>query len=381
MTPCPGNHAANSLSTINQTRDIRSVEVNSIVAMIIWVIECVANLNISLVALCPIDRLTKLSIIIAWYYVIIPFTFLINTSYNKERIVENGWKMVLRSPFVKIHYYFSQPTSFELTKRLGKGPKTEKENVAIGKNKTIKTSKVKSTFKVSPSIENSDIKNEERVFIISNKQLDKVQSKAESVLEVEDLEVAPSTSMNKNNIVSQSQLNRLHANSSSSDSEPKNYTKSYRLKIGEDILRIMVEHTNDENSYLHYFHQLLEFEDMLKNTPLDQINDFEITPILTHHNRNVSKVKNSISQIRQSEKTKTRKTSHSSMNESFARESQITALNENNDRTFLLEIKNQLRCDTLKNFEVYCEDETKYDIFLKLLIDVEEEIIERVERQ
>ena len=69
------------------------------------------------------------------------------------------------------------------------------------------------------------------------------------------------------------------------------------------------------------------------------------------------------------------------MNESFARESQITALNENNDRTFLLEIKNQLRCDTLKNFEVYCEDETKYDIFLKLLIDVEEEIIERVERQ
>ena len=196
MTPCPDNRAANSLSTVNQNRNIRSFEVNSKVAMIVWVIECVANLNIVIVDLCPVDALTKLSITIAWYYVIIPLTFLINTSNNKDRIAENGWKLVLLNPFLKIHSYFSQPTLFELNPRLEKGPNDEDENVAIDKNKTIKTSKVNSTFKASPDFKNSDIKNEERLFIISNKKLDNVQIKVNPALEVDDLEVIPSTSMN-----------------------------------------------------------------------------------------------------------------------------------------------------------------------------------------
>ena len=75
MTPHPDKLAANCLSTINQTRNIRSVEVNSTVAMIIWVIECMANLNLLLIDLFPVDGLITLNVVIAWYYVIIPLTF------------------------------------------------------------------------------------------------------------------------------------------------------------------------------------------------------------------------------------------------------------------------------------------------------------------
>ena len=383
MTPHPDNLAANCLSTINQTRNIRSVEVNSTVAMIIWVIECMANLNLLLIDLFPVDGLITLNIVIAWYYVIIPLTFLMNTSYNKDRVVENGWKVVLLNPFVKIRPYFKQPTAFELKRILRKGPKNEKENVLIGQNKTIQPSKeANPVVESSPNSKYSDGKNKERVFIISNKKLDNSKIKVDSVLEVEDIEVIPSTSMNKNNIDPQPQLKRLHAKSSSSDSEPANYTKSHRLQIGENILRHMAEKINEENCYLHYFHQLLEFEDMLKNEPLDPKYEFEITPFPNYNNRNVPKVKSSFSQIQQSEKNKKRrKKLHSWIHESVALEPQIPELSVNNNNTFYLEIKSQLRCDTLKKFELYCEDEEKYDIFLKRLIDVEEEIKERFEGQ
>ena len=342
-----------------------------------------ANLNLLLIDLFPVDGLITLNIVIAWYYVIIPLTFLMNTSYNKDRVVENGWKVVLLNPFVKIRPYFKQPTAFELKRILRKGPKNEKENVLIGQNKTIQPSKeANPVVESSPNSKYSDGKNKERVFIISNKKLDNSKIKVDSVLEVEDIEVIPSTSMNKNNIDPQPQLKRLHAKSSSSDSEPANYTKSHRLQIGENILRHMAEKINEENCYLHYFHQLLEFEDMLKNEPLDPKYEFEITPFPNYNNRNVPKVKSSFSQIQQSGKNKKkRKKSHSLIHESFSGEPQIPALSMNKNSTFYLEIRNQLRYDTLKNFERYCDDEKKYDIFLKMLIDVEEEIKGNVEGQ
>ena len=214
------------------------------------------------------------------------------------------------------------------------------------------------------------------MFIISNKKLDKTERKVDSNLEIEDLDVIPSTSRNKNNSDSQSQLKKLRAKCSSTDSEPEHYTKSYRLKIGESILHNMVKHTNDENSYLHYFYQLLEFENMLKNEPLDQRNEFVIMPLPNFNKRNVCRIKRSTTQIHPSMKIQRQKRLESNKNKHVARGSQISSLNVNNDVTFYWEIKTQLRCDTLKNFEGYCEDEIKYDNFLIRLIEVEEELKE-----
>ena len=121
---------------------------------------------------------------------------------------------------------------------------------------------------------------------------------------------------------------------------------------------------------------------MLKNEPLDQRYEFEIAPFPNDNKRNVPKVKSSVLQKQQSKKNKKRrKKIQSWIHESVALEPQIPELSVNNNNTFYLEIKSQLRCDTLKKFELYCEDEEKYEIFLKRLIDVEEEIKERFEGQ
>ena len=138
----------------------------------------------------------------------------------------------------------------------------------------------------------------------------------------------------------------------------------------------MVKHTNDENSYLHYFYQLLEFENMLKNEPLDQRNQFEIMPLQNFNTRNECKIKRSTTEIYPSKKIQRRKKLDSNKNKQISRGSGISSLNVSNDVTFYWEIKTQLRCDTLKNFEGYCEDEIEYDNFLFRLIEVEEELKE-----
>ena len=304
-----------------------------------------------------------------------------NTSYNKDLILEQGWKTVLLNPFAIVHPCFSKPTLFELKPRLVKVTNGENKNATSERNKTNNPSKANPISKVSHNNNHSNTKNDNRVFIISNKKLDKPEMKVNSDLEVEDLDVIPSTSRNKNNSDSQSQLKKLRAKSSSSDSEPENYTKSYRLKFGESILHNMVKHVKDENSYLHYFYQLLEFEHMLKNEPLDRRKEYEIIPLPNFNKMNVGKIKHSTTEIHQYKKIQRRKKLETNKNQHIARDRKISSLNVKNDGFPWWEIKTQLRCDTLKNFEGYCDDETKYDNFLIRLIEVEEELKESRDRQ
>ena len=164
--------------------------------MTLWAIECVVNLSIGLIAFFNGDGIIMFSIGIVCYYVLIPYTFLMNTSYNKDLILEQGWKTVLLNPFAIVHPCFSKPTLFELKPRLVKVTNGENKNATSERNKTNNPSKANPISKVSHNNNHSNTKNDNRVFIISNKKLDKPEMKVNSDLEVEDLDVIPSTSRN-----------------------------------------------------------------------------------------------------------------------------------------------------------------------------------------
>lgn len=352
--------------------------------MILWIIECVANINLYVMTALQVDNVTKFCIAILCYHIILPYTFLINTSDNKDRIAENGWRAVIFNPFVQAHSYFFKYNTVELAPELGQEIEENNENTKTEKNKTIQSSGLHSVSKSFPHVKENTKENKENVFILSNKIRDKSKMKVDSDLELEDLEAFPSTSKNKNNDTlstsSQPQMKIIHTKSSSSDLEPEIYTKSIRLKIGETILRNMVEQTKtpyNENAYLHYFYQLLEFENLSKNGTLDQRSDFEILPFKNFDQRTVSKIKCSISQADQSNKIQIQKQSENNRNSKTDRDFQISV---SNDNTFNLEIRNQLRCDTLKHYEMYCEDENLYDIFLNMLIEAEEELKDSVNK-
>ena len=99
MRPSPGNLAVNCLSEGIRNRNIRKVETNARVSFVIWILEICANACIIIVWALVYGKTSfgTLTVNMIWYYLILPHTFLMNTSHNKELIVDNGWKTTIRN--------------------------------------------------------------------------------------------------------------------------------------------------------------------------------------------------------------------------------------------------------------------------------------------
>ena len=99
VIPSSNNLAANSLSKDVRNRNIRKVETNARVAFVIWIMEFCANICIIIVWALVYGKTSfgTLTVNMIWYYLILPHTFLMNTSHNKELIVDNGWKTTIRN--------------------------------------------------------------------------------------------------------------------------------------------------------------------------------------------------------------------------------------------------------------------------------------------
>ena len=107
MEPSPDNLAVQCLASDIQVRNARKVQINANVTFIIWILEWLANINCSMIALFFAKDIqffrffghTSVFLLFAlmWYYVILPYTYLMNTSHNKKRIIDDGLVTVLRN--------------------------------------------------------------------------------------------------------------------------------------------------------------------------------------------------------------------------------------------------------------------------------------------
>ena len=87
-----------------QLRNVRKVKVNANIAFVIWIFEWIANASIYLCwALAP--EVTILMAII-WYYIFLPHIFLMNTSHNKDLIIDDGLKTTILNA-CKLPFQFS----------------------------------------------------------------------------------------------------------------------------------------------------------------------------------------------------------------------------------------------------------------------------------
>ena len=93
----PENHAANSLNEETQLRNIRKVQVNAQVTFAIYVLETLA------LALCFVlwfllrKNEISMTLVVISFYVLLPYTFLMNTDYNKNLITEHGFLNTIRN--------------------------------------------------------------------------------------------------------------------------------------------------------------------------------------------------------------------------------------------------------------------------------------------
>ena len=93
------------LSKEIQQRNIRKVRINAQITFVIYVLELVGSyaiflLWILLTSFVPVfhegyNVVQTLSIL--WYHVILPYTLLMNTSHNKDLVIDDGWETTIRN--------------------------------------------------------------------------------------------------------------------------------------------------------------------------------------------------------------------------------------------------------------------------------------------
>ena len=91
------NVAANSLQYCMQQRNLRKVEVNAKITFIIWLLEIFSIIVVAVVGLIAGMKEIASVLYMLFYYVILPLVFLINTSDNKDRLVDLGFFNLIRA--------------------------------------------------------------------------------------------------------------------------------------------------------------------------------------------------------------------------------------------------------------------------------------------
>ena len=93
VEPTADNLAANMLAKSIQIRNQRKVKVNAQVTFVIYVLETVANLSIFIVWIFVHGYSSEVTVTmgVMWFHVMLPYIFLMNTSHNKNLLIDDGW--------------------------------------------------------------------------------------------------------------------------------------------------------------------------------------------------------------------------------------------------------------------------------------------------
>ena len=369
VEPTVDNTVANSLSSEVQARNVKLVKVNTRVTLVVWVLESIANICIAIfwVAIYGTTDFGTLTNSMIWYYLLISYTFLMNTSYNKGRIVDDGWKPVLLNSIVNP---FKVTISKEPDQSTSSKIKDTLDNLCLCRKKSGKFDRLspKSLNDRTPSVARiKDQSKDSQVFTISKHELD---------VKLEDFELSknvpmPSQSPGRENPEIQEKARKIL--SSNNLATNPDYDNEYRLRMGEEILSRMLKEVNDENSYLHYFKQLIAFENFLKDENKNQSAKFVIIPFYEMYNpERQFKSKypfgnNKIGSRKDIKETKYTLSKNSKRN--------LQSVNVNCVVDVL--IRAQLRRDMLKHYKVHCKKEQRYNDFLNSIIEFEDMLTEK----
>ena len=357
VTPVENNRAANSLAEDIQIRNVRKVAVNARIAAVLCLLEFAANFSVVLVWIIIVGSSSAggLTNSMLWFYIILPFTHLMNTSYNKDRVVDDGWKTVILNSVKSFFRY--------IVKLFKKDEKDEQESEQNPRSKTIRAE--------NEQVKKSNFK-ERDISIISMEDDSNVMDLKipQSVTCNRPLSEVPDTSKGK--CSAQKAKGKIIFNHFSTDSDSEDNkittTKSHRLRKGESLLSEMWNNVNNEEAYSHYFKQLLELEYPSNETTASHFKDFNVVPYdqctyitqkyAPKHSKKYQQIHGSL--IKCTKNLKNSRFEETPLNVNFV----VNA-----------EERQEQRKRKLERFLKNCEGEKDYDDFIKILISFEEELI------
>jgi len=287
-----------------------------------------------------------------------------NTSYHKSRIVDNGWKSVILN-CVAAPFYFVFPQR--------RTPNSKRPRISILPSLTTEKN---TNTKDSQVIKQVHGNKQSNISIISKLAVD-----IDSTANISDhcqQKHGPAQSTSKaNNTIPGTENAILLVRNISLDSESevgdKVPRKSYRLRMGEEILRNMLTNINNEDGYMHYFRQLIEFENSVKCRESGNLDGFQIVPFSSSNCTKQCKIK--FSGICLTDDTTSGRRKPTEISRSKNKPLEEIALKVNFTVALVLD-RIQLRQDILKHFQTYCDDEESYESFINIIFDFEESLID-----
>ena len=301
-----------------------------------------------------------------------------NTSYNKDRIVDDGWKPVVLNSIVN-------PFRNTTPKDPDKSTNNEMKNLRAKSFLNHKKQAKGATY--SFSISREDLQ-KAPLSMVETEHNQKIKiftiSKQESMIDIEDIERNANMPKPccKPNHKQEGKFNNAkrdipndHINTVSDDNnESTGPLTSERLRIGEEILFRMLSEVNNEPSYLHYFKQLMAFEDFINDKCSNLNEEFQIKSFSeTVNSTKKIYVENSFNQCEVDSSSLKRTIKHSKNRSCKQKVRKTHSTNVNYVIDVL--IRAQLRRDMLKHYKVHCKDEKRYNDYLHSLSEFEEKLL------
>ena len=360
MEPSPENLAVKCLSSHMQLRNVRKVKINANVTFFIWILEWMANLTTVLLSFFALKFTIFPEYALIWYYVVLPYTYLMNTSHNKKRIIDDGMATVLRNALRPPVDYFNQ-IIITFLNRIHLNAVSPRGDEHVSKIVEIETS--------SKITGEKDQKNTSGVNIISN-------SECSSSFLKDNMPNAPleyaSTSKGITYIEDGIKRNFLARQSSDASLVNDNgvFQVESRISFGKEILFHMTKNISIEEVYLHYFVQIIDFEEKVKDKERFSPH-IEIVPHL--YDKLSYTGKSTVTKVKGKNKVCLDEDKSKDFNTSQPATTLIANLKKNTKVSFSQRM--EMRRTMLQDFSDHCNNEESYQKYITKLIDFEEGMI------
>ena len=267
-----------------------------------------------------------------------------NTSYNKDRVVDDGWKSVILNAVISIYRSISKSRTSD------EGPKDSNDGELKGKKVPHHDRKPRRSNLPEPDVSIISLENE-------------THETTQMACRSNGQPSAHEENVNRSKIYSHS----------STDSESDDYkatsAKSHRLKKGEILLTEMWHNLSNEDVYTHYFKLLLDLEYPSNKTTVEHYENFIVVPF--KHSSTNTKIFKPKGTENHRKNGRSGSTCNKTLKSNLFDE---TLLNVE----FVIDLEERMkqRQNKLDGFLIHCGDENAYENFIKGLISFEEELIQ-----
>ena len=380
VNPSPENLAAKSLSNYNQKRNMRKVAVNAHVTFFLWILETLANVSIIIVWMFIYGKtnFATLTFSMLLYYVLLPNSFLMNTSHNKHLIVDNGfWNTIRNATGLPLKCSWKPRAIY------GRGVSALKRPINRTNDTTCSVDSIKPGTSKDTAEENHIGQN-----VLTSKACHHPQQGSIFTLSNGTTKYIPLGMVQdyKNSCITK-ETGTDHHNELKSHWTSPTLDSSIPYKdeflfdgcgvhVGKELLWYMINNINNEEAYFYYFRQLLEYEECSKMKGEVNNKDF----VIAHNNH--------------TQRVKTCRPKHSTLQKRMN-----TVLDENKNDTakiistceskvnkelklkvdFKIQLKDRIkkRKNMLKGIHSQCRDEKGYQRYFNMLVDFEEGLIKQ----